>query len=100
MAMCCKGAHFPNEVLLVEGRWYVASPLSPRHVAALMEERGVSVDYATINRWVIKYSPHLAEEFPRRKRPGWLSGRLDETYLRVTGEWKSRARGGSARPAP
>ena len=35
-------------------RWYVAYPLSTRHVEALMEERGVDVDHSTINRWVIK----------------------------------------------
>jgi hypothetical protein len=30
-----------------------------RQVKELMEERGVSVDHATINRWVLKYSPLL-----------------------------------------
>jgi putative transposase len=39
-------------------RWYVAYPLSTRHVEELMEERGVEVDHSPINRWVIKYSPH------------------------------------------
>jgi transposase-like protein len=34
-------------------------PLSYRHVEELMEERGVSIDHATIQRWVVKYSPHL-----------------------------------------
>jgi transposase-like protein len=38
-------------------RWYLADPLSTRHVKKLMEERGVNVDHATINRWVVKYSP-------------------------------------------
>ena len=82
-----KGAHFPQEIILMCVRWYVAYPLSYRHVEELMEERGVSVDHATINRWVIKYSPHLAEAFHRRKRPVGISWRLDETYIRVKGEW-------------
>src|SRR5690606_26553672 len=30
-----------------------------RHVEELMAERGVELDHATINRWVIKYSPQL-----------------------------------------
>jgi len=47
-------------------RWYVASPLSTRHVEELMEERGEEVDHSTINRWVIKYSPQLEEAFHRR----------------------------------
>ena len=36
--------------------WYLAYPLSTRHVEELLEERGVNVDHPTINRWVIKYS--------------------------------------------
>ena len=57
MAISFKGAHFPPEVMLMGVRWYVAYPLSTRHVEELMEERGVEVDHSTINRWVIKYSP-------------------------------------------
>jgi transposase-like protein len=53
-----------------------------------MAERGVELDHATINRWVIKYSPMLEEALHRRKRPVWMSWRLDETYIRVKGDWK------------
>jgi len=49
---------------------------------------GVSVDHATVNRWVIKYSPPLEEAFHRRKRPVWISWRMDETYIRVKGQWR------------
>jgi len=52
-----KGAHFAKDIILVGVRWYVAYPLRYRHVEALMEERGVSVDHATIQRWVVQYSP-------------------------------------------
>ena len=69
-------------------RWYLAYPLSTRHVEELLQERGVNVDHSTINRWVIKYSPELEAEFHRRKRPVWVSWRMDETYIRVKGEWK------------
>ncbi len=87
MAISFKGAHFPPEVILMGVRWYLAYPLSTRHVEELMEERGVNVDHSTINRWVVKYSPQLEEEFHRRKRPVWVSWRLDETYIRVKGAW-------------
>ena len=69
-------------------RWYVAYPLSSRHVEELMEERGVHVDHSTINRWVIKYSPQLEEAFHRRKRSVWVSWRMDETYIKVKGQWR------------
>jgi putative transposase len=88
MAIRFKGAHFPPEVILMGIRWYVAYPLSTRHVEELMEERGVEVDHATINRWVIKYSPQLEDAFHCRKRPVWISWRLDETYIRVKGKWR------------
>ena len=48
MAISFKGAHFPQEIILMGVRWYVAYPLSYRHVEELMEERGVPVDHATI----------------------------------------------------
>ena len=57
MAISFKGAHFPQDIILIGVRWYVAYPLSYRHVEELMEERGVSIDHATIQRWVVKYSP-------------------------------------------
>jgi putative transposase len=88
MAVSFKGAHFPQDIMLTGVRWYVAYPLSTRHVEELMLERGVHVDHSTINRWVIKYSPPLEEAFHRRKRPIWVSWRMDETYLKVKGEWR------------
>jgi transposase-like protein len=88
MAISFKGAHFPPEVILRGVCWYVAYPLSTRHVEELMEERGVKVDHATINRWVIKYSPQLENAFHRRKRPVRMSWRMDETYIKVKGEWR------------
>ena len=88
MAVSFKGAHFPQDIILIGVRWYVAYPLSTRHVEELMEERGVEVDHSTINRWVIKYSLQLEEAFHRRKRPVWVSWRMDETYIKVKGEWR------------
>ena len=88
MAVSFKGAHFPQDIILTSVRWYVAYPLSYRHVEELMEERGVSVDHATIQRWVVKYSPQLEEAFHRRKRPVWVSWRMDETYIKVKGQWR------------
>jgi transposase-like protein len=88
MAISFKGAHFPKDIILIGVRWYVAYPLRYRHVEELMEERGVPVDHATIQRWVVRYSPLLEEVFHRRKRPVWVSWRLDETYIKVKGQWR------------
>ena len=87
MAIRFKGAHFPPDIILMGVRWYVAYPLSYRHVEELLEERGVPIDHATIQRWVVQYSPLLEEAFHRRKRPVWVSWRMDETYIKVKGQW-------------
>ena len=53
-----------------------------------MLERGIHVDHSTINRWVIHYSPLLEDEFRKKyKRKTGLSWRMDETYIKVKGEW-------------
>jgi putative transposase len=83
-----KGAHFVHDIILTCVRWYLAYPLSYRQVEERMEERGVFVDHATINRWVLKSSPQLEAAFYRRKRPVGRSWRMDETYIRVKGAWR------------
>jgi transposase-like protein len=50
MALSFKGTHFPQGIILMGVRWYLAYPVSYRHVKELLEERGVDVDHATIQR--------------------------------------------------
>ncbi len=83
-----KGSHFEKEIILWGVRWYVASPISYRQLEEMMEERGVSVDHSTLNRWVLKYAPEIEKQFRQRKRPVGTSWRMDETYVRVKGQWK------------
>ena len=46
------------------------------------------MDHSTVNRWVIKYAPQLEETFRKRhKRPVGISWRMDETYIKVKGQW-------------
>lgn len=83
-----KGMRFPLEVIWVCIRWYAAYPLSYRHLEEMMEERGVQVDHSTINRWAIRFLPLLEKEFRKYKRPVGVSWRMDETYIKVIGQWK------------
>jgi hypothetical protein len=83
-----KGAHFVKAMILTCVRWYLAYPLSDRQVEELMEERGVSVDHATVHRWVLKYSPEFEDVFHRYKRPVGRTWQMDETSIRVKGEWR------------
>ena len=78
MAVSFKGAHFPKDIMLMGGRWSVAYPLRTRPIEALLRERGVPVDHSTINQWVRQYGPPLEDACHRRKRPVWISWRMDE----------------------
>jgi putative transposase len=80
--------HYPLEVMLVCVRWYAAYPLSFRQIEELMAERGVGVDHSTLHRWSIKILPVLAAAFRLRKRAVGTSWRMDETYVKVSGQWK------------
>jgi transposase-like protein len=68
-------------------RWYIAYPLSYRHVEELMEERGIQLDHATVNRWVVKYSPALETKFRQTKKFIGKSWKMDETYIKIKGQW-------------
>jgi len=69
-------------------RWYIAYPLSYRNIEEMLAERGVSTDHATLNRWVIEYAPQLEEQFRKTfKKHVGTSWRMDETYIKVDGEW-------------
>ncbi|WP_229509578.1 IS6 family transposase [Massilia sp. CCM 8734] len=83
-----KGMRFPIDVILVCIRWYVAYPLSYRHLEEMMEERGVSVDHSSINRWAIRFLPLIEKMARKHKRPVGGSWRMDEMYIKVKGVWK------------
>ena len=53
----------------------------------LLSTRGAEVDHATVQRWVYKFTPLLEVEFRRRKKLVLKSRRMDETYIKVKGEW-------------
>lgn len=86
--LATKGMRFPIDIILVCIRWYVAYPLSYRHLEEIMQERGVFVDHSSINRWAIRFLPLLEKVFRKHKHPVGGSWRMDETYIKVKGTWK------------
>jgi transposase-like protein len=83
-----KRRRFPVEIILVCVRWYCKYGITYRDLAEMMQERGVGVDASTIFRWVQRYAPELEKRV--RWYQGYRSGswRVDETYVRVGGQWK------------
>lgn len=57
-----------------------------------MAERGVVVDHSTLHRWVIRLVPLLDKAFRRHKRAVGRRWRMDETYIKVRGQWKYQYR--------
>jgi putative transposase len=86
--MMFKGRHFGRSVILLCVRWYLAYNLSLRNLEEMVAERGISVDHATVRRWTIHYAPLLLEQFNRRKRRVTGRWHVDETYIKVRGQWR------------
>jgi transposase-like protein len=82
------GFRFPPDVIVLAVRWYLRFGLSYRDVEELLTERGVEVDHVTIYRWVLRFTPLLAQAArPSRHAVGsrWW---VDETYVKVAGRWR------------
>ena len=65
----------------------VGYALSYSDLKEISAERGLSVERSTICRWVHEYSPELTKRikpFLKRTTSSW---RLDETYLKIKGQW-------------
>jgi putative transposase len=80
-----KGHCFPKEIILQAVYFKLRFSLSYRDVEELLSIRGVTVDHATIQRWVYKFTPLIEKTFRKRKKAVGNSWRLDETYIKVKG---------------
>jgi len=82
------GFRFPSDVIVLAVRWYLRFGLSYRDVEELLAERGIQADHVTIYRWVLRFTPLLADAArPCRHRVGdrWF---VNETYVKVAGQWR------------
>ena len=71
-------------------RQYLAYPLRYRNLEEMLAERGVDVDHSSVYRWVQKFTPQLEAAFRKgKKRPVGTNWRMDETYIKIKGQWKS-----------
>jgi IS6 family transposase len=83
-----KWRQFEPEVSLLAVGWYLRFSLSYRDVEGLLQERGISVDHVTLWRWVQRYAPELEKRLRKRLKTTNDSWRVDETYVRVKGQWR------------
>jgi len=82
------GCPFPPDVIVLAVRWYLRFGLSYRDVEELLAERGVEVDHLAIYRWVQRFTPLLVEAARLCRRPVGNRWWIDETYVKVGGQWR------------
>ncbi|MDR4328240.1 MULTISPECIES: IS6 family transposase [Bacillus] len=82
-----KWKHYQPDIILLTVRWYLRYNLSFRDLVEMMEERGLSISHTTIMRWVHQYGPELDKRIRRYLKQTNDSWRVDETYIKVKGQW-------------
>lgn len=81
------GMRFPIDVIL-DCPLVHCLPVELPPFEEMMDERGVSVDHSTVNRWAIRFLPLIEKLSHKHKRTTGSSWRMDETYIKVKGVWK------------
>ena len=82
-----KWKHYQSDIIILCVRWSLKYPLSYRNLQDMMEERGLFIHHTTIYRWVNEYSPTINRKLRKYLKKTSDSWRVDETYLKVKGEW-------------
>src|ERR1700755_42422 len=82
-----KWRQFEPEVILLAVGWYMSFSLSFGDVQRLVTERCLYADHVTVWRWVQRYAPEMERRLRSRLKPTNDSWRVDETYVRVRGNW-------------
>ena len=82
-----KRCHFDQGIILLCVRWYLAYKLSYRDLRAILAERGIDLAHTTIMRWVQRYAPEFTKRWQWYARPVGRSWRIDETYIKIKGNW-------------
>ena len=60
--------------------------LSYRDLEEMATIRGISIDHATLQRWVVRFTHLIDKQVRRRKKPVGSRWRMDETYIKVNGK--------------
>jgi transposase-like protein len=80
-----EGCRFPPGIIQQAIWLYVRFTLSLRDVEDLLAERGITVSYETIRRWVNYFGPLIAADLRKRRPKPHKIWHLDEVYLKIGG---------------
>ena len=81
------GRWFEDGIILLCLRWYFRFKLSYRDLVEILGERGLPISHTTILRWVVRYAETCERRWSRFERPVGGSWRVDETFIKVRGQW-------------
>jgi IS6 family transposase len=74
-------------VIVLAVRWYLRFGLSYRDVEELLAERGIDVDHVSVQRWVQRFTPMLADAARFGRHRAGDRRLVDETYVKIAGRW-------------
>src|SRR4051794_33161592 len=76
---------FPAEIIRHAVWLYLRFSLSYRDVEELLAERGISVAYESVRRWVLKFGPDFARNLRRLRPRPTSTWHLDEMVVSIQG---------------
>ena len=79
------GYRFPPAIIHRAIWLYLRFTLSFRDVEDLLSERGITVSYETVRRWVNHFGPMIAAGLRKRRPKPHTTWHLDEVYLKING---------------
>lgn len=83
-----KWRHFEGSLILLCVRWYLRYGISYRDLEEMLLDRGLRIAHTTLYRWVQHYAPELDKRCRPHLKTTSDSWRVDETYVKVRGQWK------------
>lgn len=82
-----KGIHFEREIVELCTSWRQNHHLSSRKIESMMRQRGLSVDHATISRWIKKFLKNDEAPCKPYDEPPSTKERVQESYVKIRGQW-------------
>ncbi|MFS8355144.1 IS6 family transposase (plasmid) [Bacillus nitratireducens] len=82
-----KGKKFKKDIILVAVGYNCRFSLSYRDISEILQERGISVHPTTIMHWVHEYGSLIYQVWKEKNTTPHHAWHLDETYIKVKGEW-------------
>ena len=92
-----KQHRYPWEVIELAVIWYQRDQLTYRAVSDKLMQHGVEVSHKTVFEWVQKFGDVVSRRTKRKKKPLQNQMKIDESYVKVNGEWKYMYRSTDAR---